>query len=131
MPKHVQFKSSDLLKAGVDRYDFSSAKGNIVQKVYDVDMKMEDDLKISQKIASFKPYEELLPDYQVTIDFTKEDVEDASSLVKSLKTSKLEYIESYVSQLDSKVLDDARIDKQKLLNAMSKYYKIAIGEEHA
>lgn len=47
LPKHVQFKSSAILAHDVDNFDFSSARNNIVQKVYDCDMPIEDDLKIS------------------------------------------------------------------------------------
>lgn len=129
IPKHVQFKSSEILKIGIDTFDFSNARGNIVQKVYDTDMSMEDDLKANQKIASFKPYEELLPDYQVALDFTKEDIEHQDNLVKMLKKSKLDYIESYINQLEDKVLLDAKIDKRKLFSLMKAYYRKAVGED--
>lgn len=129
IPKHIQFKSSDILKVGIDRFDFSIAKGNIVQKVYDTDMSMEDDLKVNQKIASFKPYEELLPDYQVALDFTKEDVEHQDNLVKMLKKSKLDYIESYIGQLEDTALSNAKIDKNKLFKLMKAYYGKAVGED--
>lgn len=129
IPKHVVFKSSDILKEGVDAFDFSSASGNIVQKTYDVDVSMADDLKISQKIESFKPYEELLPDYQVALDFTKEDVEHQDSLVKTLKKSKLDYIRRYIDQLEDTVLEEAKIDREKLFNIMKKYYSTAVGED--
>ena len=129
LPKHIQFKSSKILDIGIDKYDFSQAKGNIVQKVYDSDISMEDDLKINQKIASFNPYEELLPDYQVALDFAKdEDTEHQDNLVKMLKKSKLDYIERYIEQLDSKALEDANIEKSKLFNVMKKYYSL-VNEE--
>lgn len=85
-------------------------------------MPLEDDLKISQKIANYKPYEELLPDYQVTIDFTREDTGHQSSLVKMLKKSKLDYIESYIGQLEDRVLEDAKVNRDVLLKVMKKYY---------
>ena len=129
IPKHVQFKSSSIMKVGVDAFDFSAAKGNIVQKVYDADISLEDDLRVNQKIASFKPYEELLPDYQVALDFTKEDVEHQDNLVKMLKKSKLDYIESYINQLEDSALNSANIDKTKLFNIMKNYYNTAVGED--
>ena len=128
IPKHIQFKSSEITKCGIDAFDFSIAKGNIVQKVYDVDISMEDDLKISQKIASFKPYEELLPDYQVALEFTKDTNENQSHLVKMLKKSKLDYIESYISQIEDKALDSLGIEKDTLLNVMKKYYNMVSGD---
>ena len=129
IPKHVKFKSSDVQKIGIDKYDFSSAANNIVQKVYDTDVSLEDDMQISQKIESFKPYEELLPDYQVELNFDSENTaNDQNYLVKSLKKSKLEYIEKYVEQIDSKALDANNIERLKLLKIMEKYYKLASGE---
>lgn len=129
IPKHIQFKSSEILRVGINNFDFSKAKGNIVQKVYDIDISMEDDLKVNQKIASFKPYEELLPDYQVALDLTKEDIEHQDGLVKMLKKSKLDYIESYINQLEDIALSSAKIDKNALFKLMASYYRKAVGEE--
>ena len=46
-----------------------------------------------------------------------------------LKKSKLDYIESYIGQLDQKALDDAHIEKERLLMLVEKYYKTAVGED--
>lgn len=128
IPKHIQFKSSEIEKQGIENFDFSIAKGNIVQKVYDSDISSEDDIAISKKISQFKPYEELLPDYQVALDLTKNSVEHEDNLVKMLKKSKFDYIESYISQLDSSMLKDHNIEKSKLVKLMEKYYKAVAGE---
>lgn len=128
VPKHVQFRCSSIMSKGISSFDFINAKGNIVQKVYDIDISMDDDLKINQKIASFKPYEELLPDYQVALDFTKDDDQHQDNFVQMLKKSKLDYIESYINQLEDKALDEAGIDKAKLFSVMKKYYSIATGD---
>lgn len=124
IPKHVKVECSKVLDFGIDKYDFSEVHGNIVQKVYDVDVKVDDDLKINQKIASFKPYEELLPDYKVALELSyvpDEKVVD-SSMQALISKSKLDYIDSYVNQIDSKVLDAEGIDREKLLEVMHKYY---------
>ena len=129
LPVHVKFMCSRIMSTGIDNYDFSAARGNIIQKVYDIDVSMEDDFKINQKISSFKPYEELLPDYQVAIDFTRDDAGTAqSSLVSMLKKSKLDYIESYISQIDGAALADDGIEREKLFGLMKKYYMAAVGE---
>ena len=113
-----------MLDAGIDKYDFSEVHNNIVQKVYDVDVKLEDDLKINQKIALFKPYEELLPEYKVALDLAKADSKDKIDIkMESLiSKSKLDYIDSYVAQIDGKMLDTEGIDRKKLLDVMHKYY---------
>lgn len=128
LPKHVKFVCSKIMEAGIDNYDFSAARGNIVQKVYDIDISMEDDLKVNQKIASYKPYEELLPDYQVALDFTREDSTSQGTLVKMLKKSKLDYIKSYIDQLDARALSEARVEKDKLFNIVKDYYMAAVGD---
>ena len=125
IPKHVKVECSRVLDAGIDKYDFSEVHNNIVQKVYDVDVKAEDDLKISQKIASSKPYEELLPEYKVALDLahasdTSDEVE--MKMQSLISKSKLDYIDSYVGQIDSKVLESEGIDRKKLLDVMHKYY---------
>lgn len=128
LPKHVKLICSKILKLGIDKFDFSCVKGNIVQKVYDIDISMEDDLKINEKIASFTPYEELLPDYQVALDLTKDDSHQ-DHLVKMLNKSKLDYIDSYIKQLDDKALEAEGIDKNKLFKLMKKYYDAISGDE--
>ena len=130
LPRHIQFICSKIMDVGIENYDFSVARDNIVQKVYDIDISMEDDLKINQKIASFKPYEELLPEYQVTLDFTKEESNTMQSkLVKTLKKSKLDYIKSYIDQLDDIALSNDFIEKDKLFKVLEKYYKEIVGDD--
>ncbi len=125
IPIHIQFKCSDIVKQGIDNFDFSIAKGNIVQKVYDIDISLQDDLAINQKISSFLPYEELLPDYKVQIDFnTTSNESNGSSLVATLKKSKLDYIKQYIDQLDESTLSSDGIEKTKLFKLMEHHYNL-------
>jgi hypothetical protein len=125
IPIHIQFKCSDIIKQGIDKFDFSIAKGNIVQKVYDIDISLQDDLAINQKISSFLPYEELLPDYKVQIDFnTTSNESNGSSLVATLKKSKLDYIKQYIDQLDESTLSSDGIEKTKLFKLMEHHYNL-------
>ena len=121
VPKHVKMRCSDIIEKGIDKFDFSPAAGNIVQKVYDIDISLNDDLEISKKISSAMPYEELLPDYQVSLDMNS-CIEDEDDIVKTLKKSKLDYIKSYIDRLDSRALADDGIDKDKLFAVLKKYY---------
>lgn len=38
LPKHIELKMSKILEAGIDKFDFSIVRGNIIHKVYDVDV---------------------------------------------------------------------------------------------
>lgn len=129
IPKHVKVECSKVLEDGIDSYDFGDVHDNIVQKVYDIDVKVEDDLKINQKIASFKPYEELLPEYKVSLDLShsSENGEVDVKMQELISKSKLDYIDSYVSQIDAKVLEAEGIERNKLLDVMHKYYMKVAG----
>jgi DNA repair exonuclease SbcCD nuclease subunit len=125
VPKHVIIKMSDVLKAGIDKFDFSVISGNIIQKVYDVDVGKNDEIKIFQKINDYHAYEELLPEYGVAV---KEESQDGSSndQLQLIKKSKLEYVKSYIEGIDEAVLKEKKIDKQKLYSIMEKYYMKAL-----
>ena len=129
VPKHVKLMMSDVIKQGINNFDFSIVKGNIVQKVYDIDVKQADESAIVQKINDFKPYEELVPDYQVAVDLSgKNRSADEKNSVELLKKSKLDYVKHYIDCIDQKVLDENKIDRDKLFEVLSEYYKRAIGE---
>ena len=46
-PKHIELRMSEILDEGIDKFDFSIVKGNIVHRVYDVDVDRLADSKIS------------------------------------------------------------------------------------
>jgi oligoribonuclease (3'-5' exoribonuclease) len=77
-------------------------------------------------IASYQPYEELLPDYRVQVDFSEESTSDEShsSLVSTLKKSKLDYIKQYIDQLDESALSVDGIKKDKLFAIMQHHYNL-------
>ena len=128
LPKHVQIMMSDIDQQGIDNYDFSIVKNNIVQKVYDIEVPAKTDAIVSQKISDFKPYEELTSDYQVKLDMKDADINDQSSAIAMMKKSKLDYVKHYIDNIDSKVLEENAIEKDKLFKVMSEYYSKAIGE---
>ena len=47
-----------------------------MQKVYDIEVPSKVDAAVAQKIADFKPYEELTSDYQVKLDMQDSDIND-------------------------------------------------------
>lgn len=121
VPKHVELRLSEVMKAGLDNYDFSKVRGNILHKVYDIEVSPQDDAKVSQKIADMQPYEELLPDYEVELKNENDD-HLVNESVELLKKSKMQYIMSYIDSIDQKALDEDGIEKAKLLETLEKYY---------
>lgn len=121
IPKHIDLKIGDIINVGIDNFDFSIAKDNIIHKIYDVDILPADDAKISQKINDMQPYEELLPDYEVELSFNA-DMKLQNESIELIKKSKLEYVRNYISNIDQKALDEQGIDKDKLYQVIEQHY---------
>ena len=105
----------------IDNFDFSVVKGNIVHKTYDVEVSVADDAKISQKINDWQPYEELLPDYDVKMSLNSV-LSSQNHIFEVLKKSKMEYVRNYIKNIDDKVIDQYRIDREKLFNLINDHY---------
>lgn len=122
IPTHIQLKISSILDVGIDKYDYSVVANNIVQKIYDVDINMVDDQQITQKILDNRPYEELLPEYQVDITSQLSNGAEQNT-IELIQKSKLEYIKNYIDTISQSSLDQAKIDRDKLFSVLEKYYK--------
>lgn len=120
VPKHVELKMSEVA-ANFDSFDFSIVKGNILHKIYDVEIENAIDAKISQRINDWCPYEELLPDYDVDIS-TSSEIRLQNESIELIKKSKLEYIRSYIDNIDPNALSEKNIDKDKLYRLLAEYY---------
>jgi len=68
-----------------------------------------------------KPFEELLPDYEVKAS-TENGDEETDKNVELLRKSKLEYIQNYVDNIDNEALKEDNLDKHKLFEVLQKYY---------
>lgn len=119
IPEHVKLYASKMTSP---EFDFSIVKGNIIQRIYDIDISAEDEAKITQKINDMKPYEELLPDYQVKMTFGTTTSTEERNSIELLKKSKLEYIRSYVDNIDESALSENKIDRSKLFSVLEMYY---------
>ena len=125
IPKHVEVRVSQMLK---DDFDFSCIKGNIVHKIYDVDIEAADDAKLSQKINDQQPYEELMPDYEVALkDTPTTEITDES--IALIKKSKMEYVKRYVGNIDKKTLEAEGIEADKLIAVLEEHYDMVTGED--
>lgn len=123
-PRHVLIRMSDAI-AG--RFDFKSVSGNIIQKIYDVDVSAKDEARINQSINDFMPYEELLPDYQVSIGSDVQTGPDQNAL-DLIRKSKVDYMKNYVDNIDQAALDELSIDRDSLFETLESYYKRVTGE---
>lgn len=126
IPKHIDIRISDVVK-DLDKFNFKHVKGNIVHKIYDIEIDNVLDAKISQRINDMQPYEELLPDYEVSLS-ANNDISAQNSTIDLIKKSKLDYIKTYIFNIDEQVLNEQQISKDKLYNIMSNYYN-SITEE--
>lgn len=120
VPIHVRIKMSDVLKTGIDDFDFSIVRGNFVQKIYDVDVDMSLETKINQRIADFSPFEEALPEYSIATSVDKTIV--TSESLELIKKSKLDYIKNYVAKIENRVLEEKNLDRSELYKVLESYY---------
>lgn len=127
VPKHVEIKMSEVIN-NIDAYDFSLIKGNILHKIYDIEVDNISDAKISQKINDWQPYEELLPDYEVDLT-TSSEIKLQNESIALIKKSKLEYVKTYIDNIDKKVLEDKNIQSDRLYKILSEYYSSVTEEK--
>lgn len=127
VPKHVELKISSILK-DIDNFDFSIVKGNIIHKVYDCDISVQDDAKITQHINDWHPYEELLPDYDVNLNLTS-DITLQNESIELIKKSKMEYVRNYISNIDDKLIEEQNIDRERLYKLIEEHYNKVVEEK--
>lgn len=127
LPVHVEIRMSKVID-DISKYDFSKVRGNIVHKVYDCEVDRLIDAKVSQKIQDFKPYEELIPSYDASIAYGN-DIKIENESIELIKKSKLEYIRTYVDNIDAKALKEEGIDKDKLFKVLESYYNKVVEEQ--
>ena len=125
LPKHIQLKMSEIKKVGIENFDFKVVSGNIIQKVYDEELSQVEDAAIAQKINDFKPYEELLSEYKVSIQYALKSKDDQTS-IDLLKKSKLDYIKNYIDNIDENVINEGKTTKDKLFEILKAYYQRVI-----
>lgn len=119
IPVHVDLVMSRIVK-DIDGFDFSVVIGNIVHKIYDVEVDRVLDAKITRKIVDAKPYEEITPEYDIRA--SSEDVDDET--VKALKKSKLEYLHNYINSIDDSTLEKEDLDRGRLFEITTEYYNM-------
>lgn len=127
-PKHIKLLLSEVIKAGIDNFDFSIIKDNILKRIYDIELDRISESKINQKIIDYRPYEEVLAEYNVQPFSTSDSGAVDNETLALIKKSKLEYIKNYISNIDSASLSEFSIDKEKLYNILEDYYNRAVEE---
>lgn len=123
VPKHVKLRMSDILLHGVDKFDFSVVKGNIVKKIYDCEVDRVVDGEIVRKIVDNGPYEELTPEYEVMAKYENDPDKNTIELIKK---DQIQYIRNYVDTMDRDALEKESIDPDELFNVLEKYYRQAL-----
>jgi len=119
IPIHVDLVMSRIVK-NIDGFDFSVITGNIVHKIYDVEVDRVLDAKITRKIVDAKPYEEITPEYDIRT--SSESIDDET--VRALKKSKLEYLHNYINSIDDSALKKEELDRNRLFEITTEYYNL-------
>lgn len=124
-PKRIKLYMSKILEVGIKNFNFSIIKDNIIKRVYDAEISKKDEFKILQLINDNQPLDEDLAEYDVTIN---NEIVNSETL-DLIKKSKLEYIKSYVNNIDDKVLDENKLSRENIYKLLELYYNKIIFEE--
>jgi DNA repair exonuclease SbcCD nuclease subunit len=119
IPRHVDLKISEIVNA-IDVFDFSVVKNNIVHCIYDVEIDDTTNAKIVDLINQNNPYEELPPDYDVSVNITNDNT--CTESIDIIRRSKLEYIQNYIDKKCVEYMTENNLSKEKLFKVIREYY---------
>lgn len=122
IPHRMKISVKEIMDVGINDYDFSKVKGNIVKKIFDVNISKADEISICQKIVDNHPLEEELSEYDVQFTSSLTNNEITNETLDLIKKSKLEYIKSYVDNIDDKTLEQNKLTKEKIYELLEFYY---------
>lgn len=122
VPKFVKIHMTRIIDIGLDKFDFSIVRGNIIRKIYDTDIDKIIESKIDQKIIDNCPYDELLPEYEVKMGDSLEGQTINNETLDLIKKSKMDYIRKYIDEIDQKSLDDSKLNRETLFQTLKDYY---------
>lgn len=123
VPKHV-FVSVKSVMDG--KFDFKLCAGNIVQKIYDIEISQADEARLNQSITDMRPYEELPPEYRVAADYSGNT--ESSESIKLIRKSKLDYMKAYVNNISDESLNQQGVNRESLISVLSEYYEKITGD---
>ena len=118
-------KVSDIMKCGCDKFKYNILSGNIIKQVYDEQIDMMTEFKIKSHIEAVNPFEILNSEYTYNVKSTSGNIDEA---MDSLKSSKWDYLESYINKLGNENILSSDINKDKMLQMMKNWYE-SVGEE--
>ena len=127
VPKHIEIKISDIIEKGINDFDFSIVRKNIIKKVYDIQIDNVTEAKINQRISDNQPFEELLSDWAIKV--TRNDTQISNSSIEAIKRSKLDYIKTYIDNINDKDLEEKHISKDRVYSILKSYYEQIIEEK--
>lgn len=125
LPKHVMVKVSGIMKSGCDKFKYNILSGNIIKQVYDEQIDMMTEFKIKSHIEAVNPFEVLNSEYTYNVSSNTGNIDE---VMDSLKSSKWDYLESYINKLGNENMLSSDINKDKMIKMMKNWYESA-GEE--
>ena len=122
IPKFVEIKISDILNEGIDKFDYSTLTNNIINKIIDVELKPIEISEIDRRILSANPFHENSTTFAISkVSYTDIDGNVITNSVESIRKSPMTYLKNYLSNIDQKKFNDEGIDKDYIIEILSKY----------
>lgn len=122
-PEHVKIRFSDIKRVGIDGYDFSKVHNNIVRFDGDDIISVELETMIKRKVMEYKPFEVAETDYSNLV--TKHNSPETVGKIKAaLSETPKSCVCAYVENLPSKVFDEEKVSKAKVLDTFGALYDL-------
>ena len=120
-PSYVRIKFSDVKKTGVDDFDFSKVRGNIIQFDGDDIISVETEARLKKRVVDECPFEITDTDYSNLV-VSKEEVKDTEEYQKAFAASPKNCVGMYVENLSDDVFEGDEVSKKRIIETFSKLY---------
>lgn len=122
VPHIIEINVSDVVRTGVDSFDFSKITGNTVHVNYDVEIDQVVNVELMRRISQSNPHNEINPGNSVQVKFAKND----AKTVDDQKKTVLDFIRDYVDGYDDTYVGECGFDsKTDMMNSIIEYYNRA------
>lgn len=121
-PEFVRIRFSDVKRVGVENYDFSVARNNIVQFDGDEVISVETEARIKRKVSEESPFEVSETDYSNLVEAPKCTDQKADEYQRAFAASPRQCVEMYVGNMPDKAFEDEGVSRKKVLSTFGALY---------
>lgn len=119
---------SDIMKNGIDAYDYSELKNNVIKLIYDIQLDGNQVAEITTNINNVIPFDFLQSEYRAK---DADEKDECTVLLDEFREGKYTLIENYMSSVSDEALKEAGVIRENVMNFLKEAFNatIAKGDE--